>query len=716
MDHGDGEGKHQIKSDPGLETFEVRVTTPASAPEVVHDPVVTLSVLGAMSVAIGGREVRIKNRKSAALLAYVALSENFRETRERLVGIFWSESEEGKARGSLRQTLLELRASFAAAGFEGFRTDKLAVEFDRASVDVDLWAVIREAQAGRAHSLLLERQRVIEALLEGFDDLDPALRVWLLAKRETMQNRLLRALEVGLRSTQADAATRSELAQAIVNLDPTHEEACRHLMRAKSEAGDISGALRVYRSLWDLLDADYDMEPATQTQQLVADIKTGAIGPASPAAAVGVDNATASEREHPSLSPEAERWREASPRMAARIELAVEPFDMIDVEPGNVHLVAGLRQHLIACLVRFREWSVTDRPSQPSRAATGTRYAVQATAFRADEAVNLVVTLRDIGTSRYVWSDQFELRLDSWFEVQQRIVRRLTMTLNVNLSAERLMRLAGEPDVSLDIYDRWLRGQAMILSFRPDRRRTAVEIFNEIIRTAPGFSPAYSSLAQMNNIEHIVCPGVYRNRSKERQTLDLARRAVQLDPSDSRAHLCLAWSLTMAKHYDQAVGPAVVACELNENDPWTLISSATMLAYCADRERAEDLAGQALDLSPSPSPTHWAYQAIVHFLAQRYESCLAAALRAGDTMDVIPGWVVAALIHLGRRNEAIEEAGRLLARIRANWHGKSAPRDEVVAQWMLHIYPIRRREDWELLRDGLKGAGLPVGGMDHHAW
>jgi len=29
-------------------------------------------------------------------------------------------------------------------------------------------------------------------------------------------------------------------------------------------------------------------------------------------------------------------------------------------------------------------------------------------------------------------------------------------------------------------------------------------------------------------------------------------------------------------------------------------------------------------------------------------------------------------------------------------------------KWMLQIYPIRRREDWERLRDGLRLAGLPT--------
>ena len=61
-----------------------------------------------------------------------------------------------------------------------------------------------------------------------------------------------------------------EIATAIVNLDPTHEQACRHLMRAHAEEGDIAGAVRIYKALWDLLDRDYGMEPSPQTEEMVA--------------------------------------------------------------------------------------------------------------------------------------------------------------------------------------------------------------------------------------------------------------------------------------------------------------------------------------------------------------------------------------------------------------------------------------------------------------
>jgi len=120
----------------------------------------------------------------------------------------------------------------------------------------------------------------------------------------------------------------------------------------------------------------------------------------------------------------------------------------------------------------------------------------------------------------YVWSESFRLSLDNWFEAQQRIIRRIAMSLNVQLSAERLMRLAGEPDISLDMHDRWLRGQNLMVKFDPESWQRAVTIFRDGIRENPTFSSCYSSLVQMNNIEHLVHPGLFRDLATRRRRLN----------------------------------------------------------------------------------------------------------------------------------------------------------------------------------------------------
>ena len=214
----------------------------------------------------------------------------------------------------------------------------------------------------------------------------------------------------------------------------------------------------------------------------------------------------------------------------------------------------------------------------------------------------------------YVWSESLRLGLDNWFDTQQRIIRRIATSLNVQLSAERMRRLAGESDVSLDVHDRWLRGQSLMTKFDP-RAGAGGRYFHEAIREYPSFSPCYSSLVQLNNIEHFVHPGLFRDLSKAKETLELAKTAVQLDPVDSSAHLCCGWSYVMALREAEAAPHMELACELNDNDPWTLLSGGLFHAFCGSIEQARMRAEQSLALSPAPSCLEWGYHGIIRFLA-----------------------------------------------------------------------------------------------------
>ncbi len=244
----------------------------------------SVQTIGKLSLQIGGQATRPLGQKSRALIGYLAISETGEESRERLVGLLWSESEEEKARASLRQSLYEIREAFDAIGFGGFSTDRLRVTLDRARIDVDLWRVFDEAAASTASPILLQFERPIERLLDGLDNVDPAFHAWLQARRQSLGDRLTRMLEAASGDHKKPLAEREALARALLNLDPTHEEAVRLLIRARAAVGDVGGALRVYKTLWDLLDVEYDVEPSTETQELIAAIKLG-----QPAAVVQMD-------------------------------------------------------------------------------------------------------------------------------------------------------------------------------------------------------------------------------------------------------------------------------------------------------------------------------------------------------------------------------------------------------------------------------------------
>ncbi len=122
-------------------------------------------------------------------------------------------------------------------------------------------------------------------------------------------------------------------------------------------------------------------------------------------------------------------------------------------------------------------------------------------------------------------------------------------------------------------------------------------------------------------------------------------------------------------------------------------------------------AEQSLALSPAPSYLEWAYHCTVRFLNGDYAGALAASDRAHGVLRMLSAWRAASLFYIGEHAQAREEAERFLNGIRSFWVGSLAPTDETVVRWALQVHPISVRARWEVLRDGLRGAGLPVDGI-----
>ena len=256
-----------------------------------------LTLFGDIRLQIGGREIALNCRKAKALLAYLSLTPGMKETRSRLVGLLWSESDETRARASLRQLLHTVRETFDHEGVVGFSADKLQVGLD-GSITTDLDHALASIHRGNPLECLVNEMHISETLLAGYDDIDPAFTHWVGVLRETVRQRLVRALEAQLCEMSHPIMQIKHIARALFQVDPTHELACQKLMRAHVETGDVAGALVAYKRLWMQLEQDHDIEPSSDTQELVVAIKCGTYRPAAPNRAVSdVTAISASVRE-----------------------------------------------------------------------------------------------------------------------------------------------------------------------------------------------------------------------------------------------------------------------------------------------------------------------------------------------------------------------------------------------------------------------------------
>lgn len=321
-----------------------------------------------------------------------------------------------------------------------------------------------------------------------------------------------------------------------------------------------------------------------------------------------------------------------------------------------------------------------------------------------DDFVSL--TLVDAANDRFVWSERYPFALKEWGNVSGSVARRTAAVLDIYLSAERVAGHLGRRDLSLVAYDDWLRGENLLTLWEPEAEIEAEQLFRSVIVQMPRFAPAYSSLASVYNVRHLVVAGFRRDAALEVEALKLAQKAVQLDPLETRAHLTLAWSYAMAARYEQADIHYDLAFDLNPNNPKTLISCAHGLAFAGRAQRAQELARLALGLTPIVAPYQWAYLAGIRFICADYPgSAAAATMGTGSLLDTF-AWKAAALSLMGQLADARRAAEEFLVGARAQWTGEASEAD--IVKWVLHGLPIKDLETRMRLVEGLRLAGLPA--------
>lgn len=231
-----------------------------------------LCLLGPLRIEIDGQSVTINRRKAAALLAYLAVTQQ-PHSREALTALFWSDTDQSRAYTYLRILLLTLNKTL---GRHWFDIDRDLIRIDPDAnlwLDVDHFRRLATTPDGVDHFTALADavELYSDDFMAGFTLPDsPAFDEWQYFQRDTLRGELARILQELARYHAAQGQTDSAVSYAKrwLALDTLHEPAHRELMRLYYEAGQRSAALRQYKRCAALLDAELGVEPEAETMAL----------------------------------------------------------------------------------------------------------------------------------------------------------------------------------------------------------------------------------------------------------------------------------------------------------------------------------------------------------------------------------------------------------------------------------------------------------------
>jgi DNA-binding SARP family transcriptional activator len=643
--------------------------------------ILAVSVIGGCVVASAeDAAVKIKSRKARALIGVLAVSPGMTLPRDKIAGLFWSEFDQENARGSLRQSIKLIRQELGPKFERLLKSDRESLALEQSEISCDFHDLMKNADADRLGEPVFQTEEIHQKLFSGVEDADEAFAAWVAVFREKARRHLQSVMEAAMASTAVTGEDISA-ARALLCLDPAHEPALRYLMHAEMRTGNRAAALRMFETFRDRLRQEYDASPEPQTVALYKSTRQEAQR-ALPAEDL--------ETAEPSVGPA------ETPVIALVSELP-------SAEPAATGFVFAL----LGVLSRFRNFSVVSLPSSADALRHQTDYVLEVKPAMNNGGPVFFLRLFDGPGGKTFWTGSVSAAAGDLSNSQEAIVRGICGALNVYLSENQMQRLKIKDPHSQSAIEKWLHGQHLLGVWQPDTDLKAERLFLEGIHAAPEHAPLHASLADVYNSRHIVFPGVSRNPKLENKAMQLARRAVALDPLDPRSHVTLGWSLALAAKPVQAVYSFLRGHELNPADSHIAMSAAHGLAICGDLKRAEELKSIAFSCHPSPPWSFWGFDAHIRFLAADFSGAVEAIEHSGEIKSNFLGWKCAALGMLDSP-EAHRAAQEFVARTSERWKANEKPSPQSVTNWFLDIFPFARAEARESLREGLRRAGLPV--------
>jgi len=236
---------------------------------------ITLRLIGSVDLARAdgtGAGSVLAQPKRLALLAYLILARprGFHR-RDKILALFWPELDQERARHALRQSLYFLRKSLGDDVLVTRSDEEVGIEWGRVSVDVlELEQALASGDVPRAVDLYAGE------LMDGFfASASPDFDHWLDGERSRLREELWVAVSAATTVAEADddLPLAVDLAATASRLRPLHEPSARIYIGLLGRTGDRAAALEAFERLRQALEADFGIEPASETLELVAAIR-----------------------------------------------------------------------------------------------------------------------------------------------------------------------------------------------------------------------------------------------------------------------------------------------------------------------------------------------------------------------------------------------------------------------------------------------------------
>jgi len=465
-------------------------------------------------------------RRKLALLAVLATAGERGVSRDRLLALFWPESDAEHARHALTQSLFALRRELNAEdlvlGQADLRLNSQVIESDVTAFEVAL------ARGEPAQAAALYAGPFLDGIHLDHQHQSPEFERW----AETERGRLAGLAAGVLERLAREAAGRGDRQGAVewrrrlAGLDPYSSRIASSLIDALIAAGDRAGALRQAEIHSTLLRDELHVEPDGALRAVIRRLRSAAPTPAEPVAVEGDLESTA-QPPGPAARPHRRVVRflplglglaaaavgallTERPHARAALDpdlIAVAPFDVFDpkLELWREGLVDVLSRDLdgagplrtVSPTVVIRRWSGHGDPDAAASLAhqTGASVAIFGALLGAGrDSVRVTATAFDVARNEVAGEIELKANSERMDLVTDSITRGVLDLLNRTrpIAGVRLSSLGSS---SMPAVKAFLRGEHF---YRQTAWDSAVASYRRAVTSDPNFALALSHLGQVD--------------------------------------------------------------------------------------------------------------------------------------------------------------------------------------------------------------------------
>jgi TolB-like protein/Tfp pilus assembly protein PilF len=347
------------------------------------------------------------------------------------------------------------------------------------------------------------------------------------------------------------------------------------------------------------------------------------------------------------------------------------------------YLSDGITETIINSLSRVRRLRVVprttvfryrDRAADPIQAGRELQARTVLTGRVTERGDDLIVDAELVDTAHesQLWGEKFKRRLSGVLEIPEEIASEVSKRLRLRLSDEEKQGLALRPTENREAYHLFLKAMYHANKWTPEGLRKGIEFARQALEADPAYAAPYAALAYIYGMLGYF--GVLAPADAFPKSRAAALRALQIDETDVRAHVCLGLvRLFYDWEWQGAEAEIRRVVELAPNNPAGHFGYGAWLLAMERYEESILELKRALELDPLSSPIN-EFLVGAYNLARQYDQALEQCRKA---LELDPTFIAAQahltwlLARAGRYDDAITEAQRCFSLPGGDLRGRS---------------------------------------------